>query len=94
MLQFILDNSIPLLFCLFILINLMQFIMEYFPIKPRYSETYMQKYMEYNLYKRYEHDTRKYLPGNKLYEFRFGEREDTEQIQRGRLSSSSIVPES
>ena len=61
MLDFILNNSITLLFGLVVLVHVLQWLNEYFPIKPRYSEDIMERYLEYQLYRRYQCRTSKYL---------------------------------
>ena len=53
MLDFILNNSVTLIFGLVVLVHVLSWLNGYFPIKPRYSDTLMERYMEYQMYKRY-----------------------------------------
>lgn len=65
-------NAHPLIILgLIVLYNIVAFKVEYFPDKPRYSEDLLNVYLAYQNYLRYERNTRKHLPDNRLHKFRF-----------------------
>jgi len=71
MIEFLLNNHISIILGIVILYNIVTFKKEYFPSKPRYYEELLNVYLEYQNYLRYETNTRKHLPNNKLNKFRF-----------------------
>lgn len=87
--EFILDNSVFLIFALFMSVQLIGFFLEYFPLSPRYSESLMSRYVEYQMYMRYEHGTRRFLPQNQLHQFNEREGRDTSSIQRPETTTTT-----
>lgn len=69
--DFFLNNHPTILIGLIALYNLICFKIEYFPSKPRYSEDLLNLYLEYQNYLRYERNTRKFLPNNKIKNTKF-----------------------
>lgn len=80
--EFLLDNAAIILLITLIVLQLIQFKIEYFPKKARYSENLLNRYLEYQMYRRYEHETRRVLPQNILYQFDKRKIRDTSGIQR------------
>ena len=61
MLDFILNNSVTLIFIAVVLLNVLDFLNEYFPFKARYSENLMERYMQYQLHLKYRKHYEKIL---------------------------------
>lgn len=80
--HFILDNFITLTVFALLFYKVIKLKIEYFPTKMRYSEDAMNNYIDHKLSRRYERETKRFLPQNRLYKFNEGEGADTSRIQR------------